>query len=98
MSIASSDHSDEDTVFNKEYEPSILAVLSGQIVAFPETKEPINGTPKINVYYLINPLSPSAPYFFYLSNARRFYLSMGKLCSLIIMVKFNQFQYKENVI
>ena len=61
MSIASSDHSDEDTVFNKEYEPSILAVLSGQIVAFPETKEPINGTPKINVYYLINPLSRNAP-------------------------------------
>ncbi|CAB3997365.1 DENN domain-containing 3-like [Paramuricea clavata] len=45
VSIASSDHSDEDTVFNKEYEPSILAVLSGQIVAFPETKEPINGDP-----------------------------------------------------
>jgi hypothetical protein len=65
VSIASSDHSDEDTVFNKEYEPSILAVLSGQIVAFPETKEPINGMPKINVYYLINPLGPSAPYFFF---------------------------------
>jgi hypothetical protein len=29
-------------------------------------------------------MRPSAPYlFFYLSNARRFYLSMGKLCSLM---------------
>jgi hypothetical protein len=26
---------------------------------------------------------PIEPYFFYLSNARRFYSSMGKLCSLM---------------
>jgi hypothetical protein len=36
---------------------------------------------------MINPLSrnvPSAPYlFFYLSNARQFYSSVGKLCSLM---------------
>lgn len=42
---------DEDTVFNKEYEPSILAVLSGEILSFPEAKEPVNGRSKINVHY-----------------------------------------------
>jgi hypothetical protein len=43
----------------------------------------------ISYSFNINPLSRNAlqcalaTYFFYLSNARRFYLSMGKLCNLI---------------
>lgn len=40
----------EEIVFDKDYEPSILAILSGQIVSFPETQEPINGTSKINIH------------------------------------------------
>jgi hypothetical protein len=41
------------------------------------------------ITFIINPLSCNAPpvhpgYFYYLSNARRFYLSMGKLCSCLI--------------
>jgi hypothetical protein len=43
--------SDEDTVFNREYESSILAVLSGQFVSFPETREPIDGTSQIILHH-----------------------------------------------
>ena len=34
-------------------------------------------------------MRPSAPYFFYLSNARPFHLSMGKLCSLMGYIKLH---------
>ena len=47
-STVSTTSSDEDSIFNKEYESSILAVISGQFVSFPETREPINGEP----YYI----------------------------------------------
>ena len=40
----------EEIVFDKDYEPSILAILSGQIVSFPETREPINGMCKITIH------------------------------------------------
>ena len=43
--------SDEDTIFNKEYESSILAVISGQFVSFPEAREPINGTLEMTVCF-----------------------------------------------
>ncbi|XP_028399183.1 DENN domain-containing protein 3-like isoform X2 [Dendronephthya gigantea] len=47
-SSISNGSSDEDCRFSKEYESSVLAILSGQIVSFPQTRDPINGEP----YYM----------------------------------------------